>query len=158
MFNNISWNEYIMTVALLLAIYYLFVGLRYYPAEIKGFLFTKQKPEYGLPRAHAPEVYDPGVEADAQDTDDFEDGPSDEFAEVEHLIERLKDVISDASGRKMILEEFKHYLSMVLKEHPSVKYSPLRPSINELIITECQKAGVVTLDNDEVELLWMNVV
>jgi len=47
---------------------------------------------------------------------------------------------------------------MVLKEYPSVRYSPLRSSINELIVSECQKYGAVTLNEDEVELLWKEAV
>jgi len=63
----------------------------------------------------------------------------DEFTEVEHLIERLKAVVADASRRKLIPQEFKQYLSMVLKEYPAVRYSPIRSSVNELIVSECQK-------------------
>jgi hypothetical protein len=34
MFNSISWSQYIVTIALLLVLYYLFVGFKYYHWEI----------------------------------------------------------------------------------------------------------------------------
>src|SRR5690606_9142261 len=92
-----------------------------------------------------------------EEANGFEKTTDDDFTEVENLIERLKSVIADASRRKLIPQEFKQYLRLVVKEYPTVRYSPLRSSINELIISECQKYGVVTLNDEEAELLW-NVV
>jgi hypothetical protein len=84
----------------------------------------------------------------------FEESMDKDFTEVEHLIERLKTLIADASRRKMIPQEFKQYLSLVLKEYPSVRNSSLRASVNELIVSECEKYGTVTLAEDEVDLVW----
>ncbi|SDW51031.1 hypothetical protein SAMN05444410_103157 [Hydrobacter penzbergensis] len=158
MLKSISWSDYIIAVAILLAIYYLFVGMRYFSVEIKDLLSGKRKLKLkaALPNNRA--AYNPDDEQSQQEIGGFENTTDDEFTEVEHLIERLKDVITDASRRKMIPQEFKQYLSMVLKEYPSVRYSPLRSSVNELIISECQKYGTVTLNEEEVELLWKEAV
>jgi len=43
MFTNISWTDYFITVTILLAIYYLFVGIRYYAGDIKDLLSGKRK-------------------------------------------------------------------------------------------------------------------
>ncbi len=158
MLKNISWSDYIIAVAILLAIYYLFVGMRYFSGEIKDILSGKRKLKF---RAALPDnngAYDPDAEQRQQETGSFEKTTDDEFTEVEHLIERLKTVIADASRRKLIPQEFKQYLSMVIKEYPTVRYSPLRSSINELIISECEKHGAVTLKEEEVELLWKEAV
>lgn len=88
----------------------------------------------------------------------FQPTSDDDFAEVEHLIERLKNVIADASQKKLIPQEFKQYLHLVLKEYPSVKSSPLRSSVNELIVSECEKYGAVTLREEEVDMLWMDAM
>lgn len=152
MLKNISWSDYIIAVAILLAIYYLFVGMKYFSGEIRDLLSGKRKQKFraAAPNNHA--AYDPDTEESLQKTTDTE------FSEVEHFIERLKAVIVEASRRKLIRQEFKQYLSMVLKEYSSVRYSPLRSSINELIVSECQKNGAVTLYEDEVELLWKEAV
>lgn len=156
MLKNISWSDYIIAVAILLVIYYLFVGMKYFSGEIKDLLSGKRKFRAAVPNDHA--AYNLDNEQSLQETSGFEKTTDDEFSEVEHLIERLKAVIADASRRKLIPQEFKQYLSMVLKEYPSVRYSPLRSSINELIVSECQKYGAVTLNEDEVELLWKEAV
>lgn len=156
MITNISWTDYFIAVTILLAVYYLFIGIRYHSVDLKNLLSAKWKrrlktvipnnlPVNGLPfneeNSHLSKV-------------SFEETTDEEFNEVEHLIERLKSVIADASQRKLMLQEFKQYLGMVLKEYPAVKYSPLRSSINELIISECQKYGTVMLTEEEVDLLW----
>ena len=84
----------------------------------------------------------------------FETTTDDDFAEVEHLIERLKSVIADASDKKLIPQELKQYLNLLLQEYPNIKNSPFRTSINELVASECEKYGAVSLSEDEVELLW----
>lgn len=158
MLKNISWSDYIIAVAILLVIYYLFVGMKYFSGEVKDLLSGKRKLKLreALPASHA--EYPMGQEPDDQETGRFEETTDNEFTEVEHLIERLKAVVADAARKKLIRQEFKQYLSMILKEYPTVRYSPLRSSINELIVSECQKYGAVTLSEDEVELLWKEAV
>lgn len=154
MLNSISWAEYIMGVAVVSAAYYLYVAARYFSADIKDILAGKRKLQFRTAmviHGRDSEVFS----APGNDTDDGATGmPDNDFDAVEALIGRLKTVIADASGRKLIPQEFRQYLSMVLKEYPSLQYSPLRPSVNELIISECEKYGVVTLSEEEAELLW----
>ena len=158
MLKNISWSDYIIAVAILLAIYYLFVGVRYFSAEIKDLLSGKRKPKLRTVSSDNNGMSYSGDEPDQQELVRFEKTTDDEFTEVEHLIERLKAVVADASRRKLTPQELKQHLSMVLKEYPAVRYSPIRSSVNELIVSECQKYGAVTLKEDEVELLWKEAV
>ncbi len=156
MFTNISWTDYFVAVVLLLAIYYLFVGVRYYSADLKDLISGKQRPNFrvALPRDLSDESILSTEENYPNESPAFETTADDDFAEVEHLIERVKGVIADASGKKLIPQEFKQYLHLVLREYPNIKNSPLRSSINELIASECEKYGAVTLSEEEVELLW----
>lgn len=155
MFTNISWMDYFITVTILLAIYYLFVGIRFYAGDIKDLLSGKRKLNLktALPFNSKGE-YPSATEGNIHPEASFEETTDKEFTEVEHLIERLKTLIADASRRKMIPQEFKQYLSLVLKEYPSVKNSSLRASVNELIVSEYEKYGAVTLTEDEVDLVW----
>ncbi|SFQ30611.1 hypothetical protein [Parafilimonas terrae] len=158
MIRNISWNDYIVTVAIGLAMYYLFISLRYYSAEIKNLLSGKQKIKFRIARNSIGNNQREFVEPDIDINSSFTGTTDNEFDEVEQLIERLKTVIAGASRRKLIPQELKQYLGLVLKEYPSLRYSPLRSSINELIISECQKYGAVTLREEEAELLWKEAV
>jgi len=155
MFTNISWTDYFIAVTILLAIYYLFVGIRYYSGELKDLLSGKRKLNLrtALPNNSRGENPSTNYGYIHPSEASFEETTDEEFTEVEHLIERLKALIADASHRKMIPQEFKQYLSLVLKEYPSVKNSSLRASVNELIISECEKYGAVTLTEDEVDLV-----
>jgi hypothetical protein len=156
MFTNISWTDYFITMTILLAIYYLFVGIRYYAGDIKDLLSGKRKLNLKtvLPFNSKGEYHSAAERNIHPSETSFEETTDKEFTEVEHLIERLKALIADASRRKMIPQEFKQYLSLVLKEYPSVKNSSLRASVNELIVSECEKYGTVTLTEDEVDLMW----
>ncbi|MBS1780992.1 MAG: hypothetical protein JST70_16830 [Bacteroidetes bacterium] len=158
MLQSISWTEYLTAVAVILILYYLYVAVRYFQGDIKDLLGGKRKLSFRTALAVPGENGEPKIIEEQETHGAFEQAKDNEFAEVEHLIGRLKTAIADASRRKLIAQEFKQYLSMVLKEYPSVKYSPLRSSINELIISECQKYGAVTLREEEAELLWKEAV
>ena len=43
MFTQISWTDYLLAVSILLAIYYLFVGVRYFSGDLKALLAGKRK-------------------------------------------------------------------------------------------------------------------
>ncbi len=156
MFTNISWTEYFITVTILLAIYYLLVGIRYFSGDIKDLLSGKRKLNLRTALSYNSKGEYPSTNGGNSHPSEasFEETTDKEFTDVEHLIERLKALIADASHRKMIQQEFKQYLSLVLKEYPSVKNSSLRASVNELIVSECEKYGAVTLTEDEVDLVW----
>lgn len=154
MLKNISWTNFITTIVIGLAIYYLFIGIRYYSDEIKDILSgrkkIKLKPALHQDKSRA-SIDETSIE---RGTLGFENTSDEEFDETEHLIEQLKAAIEYGAGRKLIPEEFKMSLVMVLKQYPAIKYSPLRPSINELILSECDKFQITALNEREVDLLW----
>ncbi|NEW84318.1 MAG: hypothetical protein GZ094_18395 [Mariniphaga sp.] len=160
MFTNILWTDYFVVVAISLTFYYLFLGVRYYSAELKDLFSGKRKLHS---RAALPN--DKGAESILTTEQNYtgkstasKETKDEDFAEVEHLIERIKEIIADASGKKLIPLEFKQYLHLVLREYPNIKNSPFRSSINELVVSECEKYEAVTLSEDEVELLWKDTM
>ena len=160
MFTNISWTDYILAVLLLLTIYYLFVGVRYYSVDLKDLVSGKRKLKFraALPNDKDGENILTTEENYPNESPAFQTTTDDDFTEVEHLIDRLKSVIADASGKKLISQEFKQYLHLVLQEYPNIQNSPIRSSINELVASECEKYGAVSLSDDEVEMLWKDVM
>lgn len=159
MLTNISWTDYIIAVAILLAAYYFFVVMRYFFADLKNLVSGKSNLKFmvGISYDTIGESIQPSEKNYNGESPAFETTTDDDFAEVEHLIERLKSVIADASGKKLIPQELKQYLHLVLQEYPNIKNSPFRSSINELVASECEKYGAVTLSEDEVEQLWKDV-
>ncbi|MDT0641574.1 hypothetical protein RM553_01900 [Zunongwangia sp. F363] len=152
MFTQISWTDYLLAVSILLIIYYLFVGVQYFSGDLKDLLSGKRKlllkpsgfPQHGTLPNETLESIPVTTDKEAKD----------EFAEVENLIEKVKAMIADALGKQLVKEEFRQYLRLVLKEFPSIKTSALRPSINELIVSECEKQGIAAFNEEEVDELW----
>ena len=156
MLTNISWTDYIIAVAILLAAYYFFVLMRYFFDDIKNLVSGKSNLKFmvGISYDTVRESIQTSEKNYNGESPAFETTTDDDFAEVEHLIERLKSVIADASGKKLIPQELKQYLHLVLQEYPNIKNSPFRTSINELVASECEKYGAVTLSEEDVEQLW----
>jgi len=156
MLTNISWTDYIIAVAILLTTYYFFVGIRYFFDDLKALFSGKSNLRFmvGISYDTVSESIQSSEKNYSVESTALETTTDDDFAEVEHLIERLKSVIADASGKKLIPQELKQYLHLVLQEYPNIKNSPFRTSINELVASECEKYGAVTMSEDEVELLW----
>ena len=158
MFTNISWGNYIVAVVLLLASWYLFVGLRFYFDDIKEIVTGKRKLQfrrlgntnYQEPQSELNYQNSPEVTSTQSSFGEFDTT----FQDVDNLVERLKNVIADAAKRKFHKQEFLDYIKSILREYPSVKDSPFRSSVSELIVSECDKLESITLTQTEAEGLW----
>jgi hypothetical protein len=165
MFTNISWTNYIVAIILLLTIYYLIIAIRFYSRELKNLLSGNQK----FKLSHSIRFTD--VQNDRnpianreqqseilQDENAYHETNDEISLEVEHLIIKLKEAIADAFHKKYIHAEFFLYLQLIINEYPMVKNSQFQSVINELIISECGKYGSVIFNEEEVGLLWNDVV
>ena len=153
MFTNISWGNYTVVVVLLGASWYLFVGLRYYFAEIKAIAKGSRKLKF----RKAPEFPSNLESPESPDTNSSQSyltTADQTYQEIDSLVERLKNVVVDASQRKLQQQEFVDYLGLVLSEYPTIKNSPFRSSVSELIVSECDKLESIHLTQEEAEGLW----
>lgn len=159
MFTNISWGTYTLVVASVSVSWYLFVGLRYYSKELRLLGLPKSK-ERSQGRAPAPmvaavsEYPKPDDQSHLAPAGSFGEGTNDIFDEIELFIERAKEVIALAAQRKSTKEEFGDLLSPLLMDHPTLKDSMFRSSLNELIAQESEKQQGIALTIEEVEKLW----
>lgn len=160
MFTNISWTDYSILIVLLGSLYYLFVGLRYYPTELKELLSGKRKLNFRIPEFKKKnEAGWPSLQTEVQDGDDsFGNTTDDTFNEVESLIAELKENIEKASKKQFIKQEFSYSLKVILKNYPQIQNSPFRSAIDELILSECEKHGTITLSEDDIVRLWDDAV
>ena len=153
MLTNISWANYTLVVILLVASWYLFVGLRFYFAELKNLATGKKMFQFqSFPQVQSNLDYQEAPEGipsalNAAETDQT-------FQDVEQLVERLKNVVADAAQRKLPKKEFAYYIRLVLTEYPSVKNSPFRSSVSEFMVSECDKLESLHLTQQEAEALW----
>lgn len=147
-----------LVVSLLLAGWYLYVALRFYLGEIRDLVRGKQKLLFGIgsvqPSDTSPTQFEfqPTPSNDVRESAFSEADPT--FQDVDNLVERLKSVISEATQRNLLRQEFKDYIALVLKEYPNVKESPFRASVSELLVSECERFETLRLDQNEAEALW----
>lgn len=141
MFTNISWTNYFFVIISLLIIYYIIIGLRFYPVEIRNFLFDKMKFKIR--------------ESETKILRKSETGNT--SSKVEELVVRLKDAIAELSGKRFIKQEFFLYLQLILEEYPEIKNSQFQSAINELIISECAKYDSIMFSEEELVGLWSEV-
>lgn len=157
MFTNISWGNYTVVVVLLLVSWYLFVGLRFYSEEIKEIVEGKRKLQFrgAIEESNAQSDYDPRhLDFESTKSESETAASNTIFQEVDGLVKRLKNVITDATQKKLIKQEFEDSMRSALKEYPLLRDSPYRSSVDELIVSECEKQGSILLTQQEVEALW----
>lgn len=158
MFTNISWGNYIVAITLLLASWYLFVGVRFYFDDVKEIVKRKRKLQFrGLNNLNYQEVQSEFNHLDSFEVNSIQSEfviSDNTFEEVDRLVERLKNAVADGAKRKLHKQDFINYLRLILTEYPNVKNSPFSSSVSELIVSECDKLESITLTQMEAESLW----
>ncbi|WP_231557121.1 hypothetical protein [Flavobacterium sp. AED] len=142
-----------------MASWYLFVGLRFYFDDIKEIVTGKRKLQFrtlGNTNYQEPqsELNYLDFEITTSESESEPSGSDTIFQEVDALVKRLKKVITDATQRKLVKQEFENHMRLALTAYPLLRDSPYRSSVDELIVSECQKQGSILLSQQEVEALW----
>lgn len=128
MLNSISWTQFGTVIILALVAYYVVVGIKYYLPGLKRTTTSPTIPETLF-----------AEEPTEDDTDEV-------INETENLIEKVKAAIQENAGIQVIKKIF--------REYPTIKDSPLRPTINELVVIEYEKYSAATLTETEVNAWW----
>ncbi len=153
MFTNISWASYILIVTLILVVWYMIIGIRFYFSYLQNLFTRKRKPTLHLDPDEAYSTTDDEFTLEQTKTLDSDDL----FSEVEKLTTKLKEAIADASSKNYQKEEFIFLLLLILKEYSHLKGSPFQVAITNLIVSECEKHGSLHLSAEEQVMLWKEV-
>lgn len=166
MLNNISWGTYVSVSLLLLVVYYVVVGAKFYSNEIKALLSGKTKPSFRTasttslqddeePTTESAQVQSELFTPDENYTPMYGEEASDTTLEqVRELTHCIKDAIAEAVEKNHIKEEFILSLQLLLKKYSFLKGSPSLGALNNLIASECEKYGYIQLSAEERVLLW----
>ena len=156
--NHLSWTNYFETVLLLLVLYYIFIGFRFYGGDIRRLI---RFPAFrGMSDKHTP---DQQVFSDKNVADNtlpeevsylFAGHSDNDIREADELIAELKEIIGLAFDKAYAPEALLQQLKAAFLGHTTLKTSPHRPAINELVVTECERTGVAELTEDEVDQWW----
>lgn len=150
MLSNISWTTYFISVATATTAWYIIIGLKYYMNDLQSFL-----KKIVASRSVKNRQPDGGSAFDNDDRNEFSaNDPDDLMSSVQELVAKLKKAIAEASERQFKKAESMYSLQRILRQYPAVKDSSYRTSIEQLIQLEVQRTGFMTLDAEEVAMLW----
>jgi len=154
MFTNISWQDFGIGVAITLTIYYVAVGLKFYPSELKELLTGRWGSKLRSPEAAGSGETEALELIPTHHGDDPFHPQDEEFVQVESFVADLKETITRARAKGWLVQELKQSLRRTMAKYPAVQTSPYRSSINELIYSECEKSGYTDLTEEVIDRLW----
>lgn len=166
MFTNTSWLEYLVFVTIVLIVYYLYVGLKFYSQQLRLILSGKRK------------LFTATEHNNLQPEDTYDNAPllqgeeqqelfvsekkyassikeiDDTFQKAEELAALLQESIAYAASKNYIKEEFILSIQLLLKKYHVLKGTPYLVDVNNLIASECEKHGYILLNAEELVMLW----
>ena len=141
MINNISWQGYWITLALISAGYYLVIYLLYYRHDFKVWIQRKPYNSDGIVSA-SESIIQPPAEKNAEPL-------------IDSCIDELNAFFEESRRKKVIKEELIYSLQLLLKKYPSLNDSEYKESLSNLIATQCEDTCLVRLNADEVYHVWL---
>lgn len=156
MFTNISWSSYIIAISVLLLIWYIFLGFKFYYFEFQKIISGKQQIKFlNFRKTEKKFISNPSGESKLKET--FSSS-FDTLQDAEELSERIEKAIAESNERNLSKEEFQNYLKLLLSEYPYVKISALRENINKLLVSESSKHSNLNLTYVAADSLWEEIV
>ena len=161
MLSNISWENYTIFALLLLAIWYILIGFKFYSSNLKNLLAGKIK--FTLGRANKKSSFNtaPTKNSEFSEVDDNplidQEETNQSFKAAEELISKLENVISNAVSKGLDKQDFILLLQATLEQYPMLKNTSFQGGINDRITKECEKYSFITLSANEMVMLWNKV-
>lgn len=157
--TNVTWLNYLIVIAVVLVLYYLFIGIRYYSDELKEvFTLSSSTKQNSSLRAsdtgNHTNVNEAPILEEFEQSEGFEDTVDETFEMVERLIATLKSMIQDSAEQQLDNVTFSERLRKILEYYGDLKHSQFQFAINELIISECEKIDFNPPSEDELLGLW----
>jgi hypothetical protein len=158
MFNNISWQGYWITLALISAGYYLAIYLLYYRNDFK-IILPKSKPQdhSGNSSLSFPSMEKPTLQPTLFEENEHVSHPADN---EDHLVSSLMDELTayfkEAKKVKCIKEEAIYALQRILSKFPAVKNSIYKESLTNVIVTDAELHCSIHLSADDMVKVWLD--
>ena len=141
MFNTISWHEFLVTMAWLLAGWYAVVGWMYYKKELEYVLFKSWN---RLTR----------IESQHSLGDKSKEQTSGNIVRAQQLQLEISGILLKAKRAQFPKEELLMALQSSLRRYPELAQPGFRVAINHYIEQESEKQSATPLSEDELRLLW----
>lgn len=158
MLKDISWMDYIKVVSAMIILYYLTVVVILYRTKMLSLFKTRYELEGGDEAfTETQKESSDTVPSDLRAEREFEDSiplgePIERFAK--DLRGLLGSKTSAEHGSKQLFEEIRS----VLSRFPSLHDQGLRDTLNEFILSECERCQVIIPNVDELDAMWKGAV
>lgn len=153
MFTEISWNNYIISVIVLLVIYYLFIGFRYYRSDLLELLSgTKSTQTDRVSFIDLQTIRPEQTQHQANLKQAFE--KQDLFQVTQSVGDEIMAYLNEAGRDTLNKEDIIQSMKSLIAKYPSVKDSAFRDAIQNLIIKECETNCSIHLSEEEISALW----
>lgn len=151
LFSNVTWLSYTEMLTSALAVYYLFVLLRWYRTDIAKFL-RGDRPAAGA----AGQENLPSMAGNLQAVEGMyaQTELSESLPDAEMLTMALLAAIAERSSQPYDPQITAERLKTIICRCPGLGNSPQRTAINSLIAAECKKTGIARLSEQEVDTWW----
>jgi hypothetical protein len=162
MLNNINWQGYWITIALLIAGYYLVIYMLYLRKDFsiewrKGSKPNEESPFFSTSPNSAVSSSDAVHQPPLFDS--FEEFQRPSANTIEHAVYTCMDEINayleEAKRSKCIKEEMLFALHSILKKFPAISTSDYKESVTNVIVNQCEYLCSVHLSADDVVRVWV---
>ena len=152
--HQISWHQYLIVILVTAIIYYLVITLRYYRPELQNLQRRVSGDKLGE-QLQALQYQPAEEEAPSASVQSPGERPYhvEMISNVDFLAGELKACITRAADKPFAPAVLIPQLKQILLEYQSIAVSE-RPTINHLIVDECEKTGTALLTEEEVDQWW----
>jgi hypothetical protein len=161
MLNNISWQSYWTTLALLLAGYYLIIYLLYYRSDFS--VRFRRKTFGGHDFSSVPLFLRERQPSDKVQSSLFDVDSSPEFQRPEvgteeyvlySCMDELTAFFEEAGRRKWVKEELMQVLQNILHKYRSLKASSYKESLSNVVVAQCEQNCSIHLNAEDLVRVW----
>jgi hypothetical protein len=142
MCSSISWEQFILTIVVIVGLYYGYVGVSYYRKDWLYRLSGKKSPGSS---------FQPVVPSPAMATGVAAANPL--LPVVHDVVDEIRALLQ-AEGSAANKENLLDKLRRLLQKYPTLKNTAFQPSINQLIAVDMKSKCSIELRQDEIGGLW----
>lgn len=163
MLKGITWGQFSEFMLVVTGIYYLYVGLRYYRAELLGWVTGRggRAPGFsgvgdkgnnkGSPEGPAPKV--PADQAELFEMAGLGEG-NQQFRQVQRAIGVIRQVITQGIENKLDRENLLDHIREVLVDYRKLRKTEYAVTINNYLIRVCASELSLELGEQDLAALW----
>jgi len=147
MLKSISWQNFLITTGVLIAGWYLIMGVWFYAKDLKGLIL---KIINGRSRS---EKVTSGFGQEANHY--FGESGNDLFSLAIRLRDEIRNLLDKAASERFPREEMIMALQLRLRDYPQLNHTAFQVAINNFIALESESKCSTPLSEDDMRVLWM---